>query len=115
MARKNERRVEKRVPAKLEIRFASVKDAARVFKAYSLNLSPGGMCIRSTHCHAQGELLQLSLEIGGQKFELQARVVWVQDAVLGVRFEGMLLAERLRLESVIWPAKINLSSIPTSA
>jgi len=112
MARENEQRAQKRVSTKLEVRFASTAEAARVFKTYSLNLSPGGMCIRSVRRHQPGELIWVSLLINGQKFELKARVAWSKENVMGVRFEGMSSAEKLRLESMLWPVKAMVATPP---
>jgi len=111
MAQQNEQRAEKRVLAKLEVHFKSVEEAARVFKTYSLNLSPGGMCIRSTHRHKEGELIRVSLLLNGQRFEFKARVVWSKANVMGVRFEGMSPAERLHLESMLWPVKARAKAL----
>ncbi|MCL2011720.1 MAG: PilZ domain-containing protein [Cystobacterineae bacterium] len=106
MERENERRAEQRVSATLEVRFESVEEAARMFKTYSLNLSPGGICIRSTRHHKPGELLRLSLELGKEKFELRGKVAWAQENVMGIRFEGMSPAERLRLAAALGTAKL---------
>jgi len=105
MSGKNERRAEKRVPTKLEVHFESIEDAARVFKAYSLNLSPGGICIRSAHRHKPGELIRLSLSIDGKQFKIKARIAWVKEEVMGVRFEGLPLTEMLQIRALLWPTK----------
>ncbi|MCL2179104.1 MAG: PilZ domain-containing protein [Cystobacterineae bacterium] len=90
---------------RVEVRFENAKEAARIFKTYSLNLSPSGICIRNTQRLLPGEHIRLSLVVDGQKFELGGHITWAKEGVVGIRFEGMSSQERLRLESAIWPTQ----------
>ncbi|MCL2625352.1 MAG: PilZ domain-containing protein [Cystobacterineae bacterium] len=105
MVRENERRSEERATTKLEVRFENAKEAARIFKTYSLNLSPSGICIRNTQHLFPGERIRLSLVVGGQKFALRGRIAWAREDVVGLRFEGVSPEEKRRLKAAIWPSK----------
>jgi uncharacterized protein (TIGR02266 family) len=94
------RRSEDRIPARVEIHFPNTKDAARAFKAYSLNFSPGGICVRMREPHALGDRLMVKMLVEGQDFEVEAVVAWTRGTIAGMRFDGLSAEDRLRLEKV---------------
>jgi uncharacterized protein (TIGR02266 family) len=93
------RRRATRVPAKVEVRFTDAVHAARVLRAYSLNFSLGGLCLRSRRAYAVGRRLALSLVVGSECLPLDAVVAWVRPAegAVGLRFVDVAgeLQERL--------------------
>lgn len=98
--RNDERRREERIPARVEIHFPGMTDAARAFKAYSVNFSPGGLCVRMKEPRAVGDRLSLRVMVDDQTFELEAVVAWARGAFAGLRFDGLSVDDRLRLERV---------------
>ncbi len=100
MSNGSERRVDPRYGAHFDVRFTRASDAARAFNAFSINFSPGGLCVRSPNAYSVGEALTLSLTIEGELFELQGMVSWVRGEAVGVRFVNVKPAVRARLEAV---------------
>lgn len=98
--RNAERRREERIPARVEIHFAQAADAARAFRAYSVNFSPGGLCVRMKDPRAVGERFALRVMVDGESFELEAVVAWARGSFAGMRFDGLSADDRLRLERV---------------
>lgn len=96
-----ERRREERVPGRVEVRFTDGTQAARALKAYSLNMSVGGLCLRTSRRYEVGARLRLSLGVGTQSWELQGNVAWVRDGAVGVRFENVSDADRQQLEALV--------------
>lgn len=96
----SERRREARYGAHFDVRFTRATEAAKAFGAFSINFSPGGLCVRSSNAYTVGETLTLSLTIEGETFELQGVVAWLRGDALGVRFVNVKPAVRLRLEGV---------------
>jgi uncharacterized protein (TIGR02266 family) len=82
-----ERRTEERIPAKVEVHFKQTDHAARALRAYSLNFSAGGLCLRTDRRYEVGAALTLSLRIAGEAFSLTGAVAWVRDGAVGVRFD----------------------------
>lgn len=82
-----ERRQHERVPARIEIRFNEHEQAARAFRAFSLNFSVGGVCVKTDRGYNLGESLQMSINIEELEYELRGRVAWVRGGAIGVRFE----------------------------
>jgi uncharacterized protein (TIGR02266 family) len=98
--RNAERRRDPRIGARFEVGFKNTAAAAQAFKAFSVNFSAGGLCLKSSRQHAVGEAVELKLEVAGEKFELKGTVQWVKAQVVGVRFVDVSPADRVRLESV---------------
>lgn len=96
-----DRRREERIPARVEVRFSDGTQAARALKAYSLNMSVGGLCLRTSRRYEIGAPMSLSLDVGGQGFQLQASVAWVREGAVGVRFESVSDEDRARLEALV--------------
>lgn len=101
----SDRRAHERIPARFEVRFQKTEEAARAFRAWSVNLSAGGLALKVNHAYELGERLALTLTVENQCFEVQGVVAWTREDVIGVRFElsddelrGRLkrLAERFR-------------------
>lgn len=95
-----ERRKEPRIPAKFGIRFKEARDAAVAFKAFSVNFSVGGLCIRTDKVYEVGTSLQLNLAVGRRTFDLQACVAWARRDAIGVRFENVDPSVRRELEEI---------------
>jgi uncharacterized protein (TIGR02266 family) len=98
---KPERRSYPRVPARIEIHFAHPEDAARTLRAYSVNLSAGGLCVLTKRPYALGTALQLALQIDGEAYALQGVVAWVRKGAIGIRFENVSPGDRQRLQAVV--------------
>lgn len=95
-----ERRRETRFPVQFEVRFAASAQAARAFRAYSLNFSVGGLCLKTSRTYEVGEPLHLRMTVEGQQFEVEATVAWVRKGAIGVRFENLSEEEQARLEAL---------------
>ncbi len=98
--RNSERRRDPRIGARFEVSFVHLSDAARAFKAFSVNFSAGGLCLRSQRPHAVGDLVQLKLDVESQTFDLKGSVQWSRAGVVGVRFVDLSQDDRERLEGV---------------
>jgi uncharacterized protein (TIGR02266 family) len=97
------RRNEERISARFAVRFTQTQDAARALRAYSLNLSAGGLCLRTRRSYDVGAQVQLAMEIGGEAFNLAGVIAWVRDEAeaIGVRFINMREEDRVRLQRVL--------------
>ncbi|MDC0708225.1 TIGR02266 family protein [Stigmatella sp. ncwal1] len=97
------RRAEERIPARFEVRFAQTKDAAKALRAYSLNISAGGLCLRTQKAYDVGSPVSVEMLIDGEAFQLQGVVAWVRDEeeAIGVRFTDVSEGDRLRLQRVV--------------
>lgn len=96
-----DRRQQERVPGRVEVRFTDGTQAARALKAYSMNMSVGGLCLRTRRRYEVGARLSLSLGVGASSWQLQGSVAWVRDGAVGVRFENVSEEDRRRLEALV--------------
>lgn len=96
-----ERRHEERIPARVEVRFQEATQAARALRAYSLNFSAGGLCLRTSRRYEVGATLKLSMLVEGEQFDLSGAVAWVRDGAVGLRFEDVSPQDRKRLEGIV--------------
>lgn len=97
----NDRRVAQRIPARVEVRFEEATDAARALRAYSLNLSVGGLCVRTSRRYEVGATLKLSIGVEGEQYDVNGVVAWVRDGAVGIRFEKLSVEDRQRLEALV--------------
>ncbi|MCP3137330.1 TIGR02266 family protein [Pyxidicoccus xibeiensis] len=97
------RRTDERVTARFEVRFEQTQDAARALRAYSINISAGGLCLRTRKAYDVGSQVRLSMVIEGEEFHLAGIVAWVRDEAeaIGVRFTDMNDEDRARLQRVV--------------
>jgi uncharacterized protein (TIGR02266 family) len=97
------RRSDERVAARFEVRFEQTQDAARALRAYSLNISAGGLCLRTRKAYDVGAQVRLSMVIEGEEFHLNGIIAWVRDEAeaIGVRFTDMGDDDRARLQRVV--------------
>jgi uncharacterized protein (TIGR02266 family) len=97
------RRVDERISARFEVHFARVQEAARALRAYSLNVSAGGLCLRTQRAYDVGTPVQMEMQIDGELLKLQGVIAWVRDEseAIGVRFTDMSDEARERLQRVI--------------
>ncbi len=97
------RRTYERVFARFDVRFQDVQDAARALRAYSLNLSAGGLCLRTQRSYDVGSRVRLAMTVDGEDFDLQGLVAWVRDdaEAIGVRFVDLTEDDRARLQRVV--------------
>lgn len=107
-----DRRLQTRFGAHMDVRFARVADAAKAFKAYSLNFSAGGLCLRTKSQHAVGERLEVDVTVEGEHFQLQAEVAWVRGGAIGVRFVNVSPTMRGRLEAVARTLEAKVDAVP---
>jgi Tfp pilus assembly protein PilZ len=85
--RPEDRREHERVPARIEVRIEERVDAARAFRAFSLNFSNGGICIKTEKAYELGSALQVFIAIGEEEHSLGGTVAWVREGAIGVRFD----------------------------
>lgn len=97
----SERRREDRIPARIEVHFREESDAARALRAYSLNFSVGGLCLKTQRPYALGTKLKLVLQLGADLIELDGVVAWVRGGAVGIRFHNVPEHARARLEAVV--------------
>jgi uncharacterized protein (TIGR02266 family) len=97
----DDRRQFERVPAKIEVRFSHPADAARALRAYSLNLSVGGLCLKTQRKYELGDILKLEMKVQGHAFALQAVVAWIRPGAIGVRFQDVSDVDRDRLSQLV--------------
>lgn len=97
----SDRRREYRLPIRLEVRFSVPSQAARALRAYSLNFSLGGLCLKPHRPCPVGSPVQLALQIGSETLELEATVAWVRDGAIGVRFVNLSDEGRTRLLGLV--------------
>lgn len=96
-----ERRQFERVLARIEVRFDQPRQAAKALRAFSLDLSAGGLCLRTRRQYSLGETLNLEMKIGEHDFKLEGVVAWIRDGVIGVRFHQISDKDRQRLTGII--------------
>lgn len=103
-----DRRVQERVIARFDVRFTRIEQAARALRAFSVNLSKGGLCLRTQRSYEPGALVHLYMDVAGESFALEGVIAWVRedsDAMganyVGVRFLGLTRDDRERLESLV--------------
>jgi uncharacterized protein (TIGR02266 family) len=97
------RRAHERVTATFNVRFQETQDAARALRAYSLNLSAGGLCLRTRRSYDVGAHVRLQMTVGGEDFDLEGVISWVRDdaEAIGVRFVDVSEADQARLQRVV--------------
>ncbi|RKH39574.1 TIGR02266 family protein [Corallococcus sicarius] len=97
------RRADERVTARFEVRFEQAEDAARALRAYSLNLSAGGLCLRTRKSYDVGSQVRLAMMVDGEEFHLTGVIAWVRDEAeaIGVRFIDVSEEDHERLRRVI--------------
>jgi len=97
------RRTEERVPARFEVHFNDSEVAARALRAYSVNVSSGGLCLRTKRAYDVGVPVQVEMKVDGESFKLRGVVAWVRDEseAVGVRFTKLSDEDRARLQRLI--------------
>jgi uncharacterized protein (TIGR02266 family) len=97
------RRTEDRIPARFEVHFNDSQEAAKALRAYSLNVSAGGLCLRTRRTYDVGAPVQMEMVVEGQAFQIRGVIAWVRDEseAIGVRFTDMSEKDRSRLQTVI--------------
>jgi uncharacterized protein (TIGR02266 family) len=100
-AREADRRVDERIPARVEVRFGEPGQAARALRAFSVNFSSGGLCLRTTRRYEVGASLHLDLDVAGESWALTGVVAWVRDGAVGIRFENVNNEDRARLLALV--------------
>jgi uncharacterized protein (TIGR02266 family) len=96
-----ERRQSERVPVRINLRFAQAEQAARALRAYSLNFSASGLCLRTQKGHAPGTPVLLDMTVEQMEFKLSGTVAWVRGSAIGVRFDELSDDDRLRLNELL--------------
>lgn len=104
--RPEDRRTAERIPARVEVRFQERVTAAKAFRAFSLNFSSGGLCLRTDKAYEIGSPLQLFVGIGGEDHELFGVVAWVRDGAIGVRFETRHDADRAAIARIMSSVRV---------
>jgi uncharacterized protein (TIGR02266 family) len=111
-----DRRRDFRYSTHFDVRFAQVTDAAKAMKAFSINLSAGGLCVRSKTRREVGEVLRLDMTIERDTLSLDGVVAWVYGDALGVRFVNVRPDQKERLEAMSkLLAKANVAAAAAAA
>lgn len=98
--RNADRRTDPRYAARVEVVFETEGDAAKAFRAWSMNFSTGGLCLKVKQERTVGDHFKVSLHIEGEHFELEGVVAWSRADTVGLRFVNLGPADRKRLEAV---------------
>lgn len=109
-----ERRTQERVPARVEVRFTEANQAARALRAFSVNVSSGGLCLRTQRRYEIGATLQLTLNVAGEAYALAGVVAWVREGAVGVRFVNLSPDDRTRIEALVAQLRNAQDATPTS-
>jgi uncharacterized protein (TIGR02266 family) len=98
-----ERRTESRIPVRVEVHFRDAAQAAEALRAYAVNFSVGGICLRTDRAYPIGHVLSLVLQIQEERFELEGDVAWARarDHAVGVRFREVDAGARERLAALV--------------
>jgi uncharacterized protein (TIGR02266 family) len=96
-----DRRREQRIPARIEVRFREPAQAARALRAYSLNFSVGGLCLKTQKQYALGQKLLLDVQVEARQLSVVAEVAWVRGGAIGVRFSELSPEDRAALEQLV--------------
>ena len=96
-----ERRADERVVARIEVRFKGPAEAARAFRASSLNFSVGGLCLKTRRQYQVGDQLSLSLTVNSHQYHLTGVVAWERSGAVGVRFVDLGPEDRRQLGEVL--------------
>ena len=98
---RRERRRAPRAPARIEVHFKAGPEAAAALKAYSLNFSVGGLCLRTEKTYPIGAELKLFLKLEKSNIEVTGVVAWERRGAIGVRFVDLRPEDRERLERLV--------------
>lgn len=103
-----ERRMQERVSARFDVRFSRIEEAARALRAFSVNLSKGGLCLRTQRSYEPGAMVHVYMDVAGETFIFEGVIAWVREDAdglganyVGVRFLGLTRDDRERLESLV--------------
>jgi len=96
-----ERRRAPRISARIEVRFKAGSQAAAALRAYSLNFSVGGLCLKTEKTYPIGAKLKLFLKVERSNLEITGVVAWERRGAIGVRFVNLRPEDRHRLERLV--------------
>ncbi len=85
----------------MEVRFEEVGQAARALKAFTTNVSSGGVCVRTQATYPLGHRLALQLQVAEQRLELTAAVCWVRQDAVGLRFVDLSDEHRSAINALV--------------
>ena len=77
-------------------------------RAFTQDLSPGGLCVELARTLVPGTTVQGALELDGERFDFTGQVAWVRAAEprlsvrarMGIRFTGIANAFYLRFAAI---------------
>lgn len=104
--RPEDRREHERTPARIEVRIKERVAAARAFRAFSLNFSNGGICIKTDKAYEVGRPLQLHIAIGADEHTLGATVAWVREGTIGIRFDNRGPNDRQSIDRIMAAVRV---------
>lgn len=99
--RPEDRRQFERIPARVEVRFQERMTAAKAFRAFSLNFSSGGICLKTDKSYSVGHALQLFITISNEEHELLGVVAWVRGGAVGIRFDTARDTDREKIARIM--------------
>lgn len=104
--RPEDRREHERIPARIEVRIEARVAAARAFRAFSLNFSNGGICIKTDKAYKVGMPLQVFIAIGAEEHTLGATVAWVRGGTIGIRFDNRGANDRQSIDRILAAVRV---------
>ena len=95
---------ETRIHAELAIALAGSGEAEGTLQAGSVNLSLGGLCVRTSRGYPVGQRLAIDVRCEAERLVLQGVVAWSRPraALLGIRFVDLSPEASSRLEALVW-------------
>jgi len=101
----DDRREYKRIPHAAQVEYRAIYPNAPKIKDWldsrTVNVSGGGVCIKTNIKPREGDTLEIALTLGGKRYSLVGRVTWVDEDPdndgnynFGVQFVKITAAER---------------------
>jgi hypothetical protein len=97
------RRRETRIHVAFPVGLASSAEAVDILQADAVNLSLGGLCVRTSPGYRAGQRLAIDVRCEAGRFALRGVVAWStpRAALLGIRFVDLPPEASARLEALI--------------
>lgn len=95
---------ETRIQAELTISLARSGEAEDILQADSVNVSLGGLCVRTSRGYPVGQPLAIDVRCEAERLALRGVVAWSRPgaALLGIRFVDLSSEASARLEALVW-------------
>lgn len=104
--------------AQLTLRFSDAAALEEALQRQPGLTGPGALCLQVVKYYELGDLVQLTLEVGEERFGLRASVAWRRPGYIGVRFEPATAEENrsfARLKALVGSVAHAAASAPPVA